>query len=71
MWCTKMPNNWMKAPKEKKYTRILSKLPNKIDEISQTIISGKRNKKVIYWIDYLISVLGEAERKERKNSGKK
>ena len=59
----RMPNNWMKAPDKKKYTRILSKLPNKIDEISQTIISKKRKKKIIYWIDYLISALGEAGKK--------
>ena len=51
----RMPNNWMKAPKEKKCTHILSKLPNKIDEISQTIISETKKKKIIYWIDYLIS----------------
>jgi len=55
----RMPNNWMKAPNEKKYTRILSKLPNKIEQISQTIIAEKRKKKVIYWIDYLIAALGE------------
>jgi len=59
----RMPNNWMKAPKKEKYTRILSELPNKIDEISQTIISEKRKKKVVYWIDYLISALGELEKK--------
>jgi ferredoxin len=59
----RMPNNWVKAPEKKKYTQILSNLPNKIDEISQTIISEKRKKKIIYWIDYLISALGEAEKK--------
>jgi ferredoxin len=59
----RMPNNWMKAPSEKKFTRILAKLPNKIDEISQTIISEKRKKKIIWWIDYLISALGEPEKK--------
>ena len=59
----RMPNNWMKAPDKKKYTRILSKLPSKIDEISQNVISEKRSKKVIYWIDYLVSALGEAEKK--------
>ena len=60
----------MKAPKEKKYTRILSKLPNKIDEISQTIIAEKRKKKIIYWIDYLISAVGEAEKKGTQEFGK-
>ena len=59
----RMPNNWMKAPKQKKYTDILSKLPNKIDKIAQTVISETRSKKIIYWIDYLISALGEAEKK--------
>ena len=59
----RMPNNWVKAPEKKKYTHILSNLPNKIGEISQTVISEKRKKKVIYWIDYLISALGEAEKK--------
>jgi ferredoxin len=66
----RMPNNWVKAPKEKKYTRILSKLPNKIDEIVQTVISEKRKKKIIYWIDYLISALGEAEKKGTHKFGK-
>jgi len=59
----RMPNNWMKAPKQKKYTRILSKLPNKIDKISEVVISEKRNKKIIYWIDYLVSAFGEAEKR--------
>jgi len=59
----RMPNNWMKAPDKKKYTSILSRLPNKIDKIAETIISKKRRKKVIYWIDYLVSALGEAEKK--------
>ena len=59
----RLPNNWVKTPKKKKYTRILSKFPNKIDEISQAIIAEKKKKKVVYWIDYLISALGEAEKK--------
>jgi len=59
----RMPNNWVKAPDKKKQTSILSKVPDKIDEISQTILSGQRKKQIIYWIDYLISVLGEAEKK--------
>ena len=65
----RMPNNWVKTPEKKKYTRILSKLPKKIEEISQTIISEKRRKKVIYWIDYLISALGEAEKKGTRKFG--
>ena len=53
----------MKAPEKKKYTRILSDLPNKIDDISQTITLKSKKKKFVYWIDYLISALGEAEKK--------
>jgi len=65
----RMPNNWMKVPDKKKYTHVLSKLPHKIDQISQTIISQKRSKKIIYWIDYLISALGEAEKKGTQKFG--
>jgi len=65
----RMPNNWMKVPDKKKYTTILLELPNKIDEISQTIISEKRKKKHIYWIDYLIAALGEAEKKGTRKFG--
>jgi ferredoxin len=59
----RMPNNWMKAPGKKKYMRLLSKIPNKIDTIAQNIISEKRSKKVVYWIDYLVSALGKAAMK--------
>ena len=59
----RMPNNWVKIPGREKYTRILLELPTKIDEISQAILSEKRERKIIYWIDYLISALGEAEKK--------
>ena len=65
----RMPNNWIKAPKEKECTRILSKLPTKIDTIAQTVIIEKRSKKIIYWIDYLISALGEAEKKGTRPFG--
>jgi len=58
----RMPNNWMKAPDEKKYTSILSKLPNKIEDIAQSVISEKRGKEIIYWIDYLVSAFGELEK---------
>ena len=58
----RMPNNWMKAPKEEKYKSILSKIPNKIEKVTQTVLSEKRSKKIIYWFDYLISALGEAEK---------
>ena len=66
----RMPNNWLNVPKEKKYTRILSKLPNKVDKISQTIIIEKRKKKIIYWIDYLLSALGEIEKTGTSQFGK-
>jgi len=59
----RMPNNWMKVPEKEKFTRILSKLPNKINTISQAVLSEKKEKKMVYWIDYLISALGEAEKK--------
>jgi len=64
-----MPNNWMKAPCEKKYINILSKLPSKIDTISQAVLSEKKQRKIIYWIDYLISALGEAEKKGTSKFG--
>ena len=66
----RMPNNWLKVPKKQKCTQILSKLPHKIDEISQTIIAEKRKKKIIYWIDYLIAALGVAEKKITHKFGK-
>jgi ferredoxin len=59
----RMPNNWMKVPDKKKYTHILSKLPNKIDHISQAVLCEKKQRKIVYWVDYLISALGEAEKK--------
>jgi len=59
----RMPNNWMKAPKMKKQTHILSQLPQKIEKIAQTVISEKRAKKMVYWIDFLVSALGELEKK--------
>jgi len=65
----RMPNNWMKAPDIKKCTQILSKLPDKIEKIAKTIISEKRKKKIIYWGDYLISALGEAEKKGTQKFG--
>jgi len=65
----RMPNNWMKAPKEKKYIRILTELPQKIEEITQAVLLEKKQKKTIYWIDYLISALGEAEKKGTKDFG--
>lgn len=59
----RMPNNWMIVPNEKKYIRILSKIPKKIELISQVILAERRKRKFVYWIDYLISALGEAEKK--------
>jgi len=65
----RMPNNWMKVPGKKKYMRILSELPNKINTISQAILSEKKQRKIIYWIDYLIAALGEAEKKSTRKFG--
>jgi len=66
----RMPNNWMKAPGEAKCTKILSKLPHKIDTISQAVLSQKKQRKIIYWIDYLISALGESEKNATQKFGK-
>lgn len=66
----RMPNNWMKVPDEKKCARILSKIPGKIEMILQVVLDGRRKKKTIYWIDYLISALGEAEKKGTPKFGK-
>jgi flavodoxin/NAD-dependent dihydropyrimidine dehydrogenase PreA subunit len=57
-----MPNNWAKVPKKEKCELILSELPNKIEAISQAVLSEKRQRKTIYWIDYLISAIGEREK---------
>jgi ferredoxin len=65
----RMPNNWMKTPGKKKYKQILSKLPDKIQSISNDVLSEKKHKKIIYWIDYLISALGESEKKGTKKFG--
>jgi len=65
----RMPNNWMKVPDEKKYTRLLSKLPDKINTICQAILSKKKARKIVYWIDFLISALGEAEKKGTNKFG--
>jgi ferredoxin/flavodoxin len=66
-----MPNNWMTVPDEKRFTRILSKLPNQINTIAQAVISEKKRKKIVYWIDYLISALGELEKKGTKKFGER
>lgn len=65
----RMPNNWMNVPGEKKFTRILSKIPQKIEQISQTILAEKKRSSIVYWIDYLISALGEMEKKELPKFG--
>ncbi|MCL2290771.1 MAG: EFR1 family ferrodoxin [Bacteroidetes bacterium] len=65
----RMPNNWMKAPGKKKYTSILSKLPNEIETISQIVLAEKKQRKIIYWIDYLLSALGELEKKSTRKFG--
>jgi ferredoxin/flavodoxin len=65
----RLPNNWLSVPDKKKYTRILSKLPDKIDSISQDIVTEKKKRKIVYWIDYLISALGEAEKRGTNKFG--
>jgi len=65
----RMPNNWMKVPNKKKCSHILSALPNKIDKITQAVVAEKRGRKVIYWIDYLISALGELEKRGTRKFG--
>jgi ferredoxin len=67
----RMPNNWMKVPDQNKCTQILSKLPHKIDTISQAILSEKKQRKIVYWIDYLISSLGEVEKRGTRKFGKR
>ena len=64
-----LPNNWMKAPDKKKYTRILSNLPDKIDEITQKVLTEKRSRKIIFWIDFLLSALGELEKRTTHKFG--
>jgi len=54
----RMPNSWKNVPEKPKYTRLLSKLPTKIEQIAQTINSEKRGRKLIYWIDYLLTAIG-------------
>ena len=49
---------------------ILSELPGKINTISQAVLSEKNQRKIIYWIDYLISALGESEKKGTQKFGK-
>jgi ferredoxin len=67
----RMPNNWMTVPNEKKLTHILSKLPNAINKIYQAILTEKKQKRVVYWFDYLISALGELEKKGTKKFGER
>lgn len=57
----RMPNNWMSVPSEKKSVRILRKMPSKANEIGKAVLSGKRKRKFVFWIDYPISALGEKE----------
>jgi len=66
----RMPNNWMKVPNEKKYTQILSALPDKINAISQSVLSEKKQRRIVYWLDYLVSALGESEKKGTHKFGK-
>ncbi|MCL2414259.1 MAG: EFR1 family ferrodoxin [Bacteroidales bacterium] len=54
----RMPNNWKNVPEKPKYICLLSKLPTKIEKIAQAIATEKRGRKLIYWIDYLLTPLG-------------
>jgi ferredoxin len=65
----RMPNNWVKAPEKEKYQKILSKLPNEIESITQAVLTEKKQRKLIFWSDYLISALGEAEKKGTNKFG--
>jgi len=66
----RMPNNWMKVPDKEKCVHILSRFPKEIELISQAALSEKRGKKTIYWIDYLLSALGETMKKVTHKFGK-
>ena len=66
----RMPNNWVKVPDKEKCVRILSDLPNKIAQIAQAVLSETKGKKAIYWIDYLISALGETMKRFTHKFGK-
>ncbi|MDL2308334.1 EFR1 family ferrodoxin [Bacteroidales bacterium OttesenSCG-928-B11] len=65
----RMPNNWMNVPNEKKCMRILSKIPQKIDQISQVVLAERRSKDIVFWIDYLFSAIGEVEKKATRKFG--
>ncbi|MCL2416412.1 MAG: EFR1 family ferrodoxin [Bacteroidales bacterium] len=54
----RMPNSWKNVPERLKYTRLLSKLPTKIEKIAKAIATEKRGRKLIYWFDYLLTALG-------------
>ena len=54
----RMPNSWKNVPEKPKYTRLLSKLPTKIEHIAQAINTEKKGRKLIYWIDYLLTAIG-------------
>ena len=62
----RMPNNWMSVPKKEKFDRLLRNYPLKTQEIAQTIVELKKRRKSPYWIDLLISAMGESEKKVLK-----
>lgn len=66
----RMPNNWMSVPKQEKFRSILSKMPQKSVGIAQAIVEGKRMRKFFFWIDILISALGEQEHAYVEKFGK-
>ena len=65
----RMPNNWVKVPDKEEIKRLLSNLPAVIDKIAKDILTEKNEKQPIYWIDYLISALGEVEKRGTKKFG--
>lgn len=66
----KMPNNWVSVPKHEKCEEILKQLPSKVTEISDAIFEQRKQRKSPYWIDILISAMGQCEKLVTKKFGK-
>ncbi|MCL2413571.1 MAG: EFR1 family ferrodoxin [Bacteroidales bacterium] len=65
----RMPNSWKNVPDKPKYTRLLSKLPTKIEKIAQAITTEKKGRKIIYWFDYLLTTLGRTTQNKTHKFG--
>lgn len=65
----RMPNNWMSVPKKEKFDRLLRNYPLKTREIARAIVELQKRRKSPYWIDLLISAMGESEKKVLKKFG--